>query len=338
MAFWEMDESRAKLNKLSEQIFEYKEKKKELELELSEEKHRYHYILKRRNLLANKVIASFCAMIPFILYIIIFGNNLFAIFADALCLIIILSLFIRAMRVLVRLVMSSNISFVSKYAKEHNWKTLQEEERISKDKMKWLNQQMEEIEEKIVSLSNQREQVQKDQEYEKPVVKQESTHNDKFLLKENAYFAQDKNDLFEFYSKEEHYYNEYLTTLEGKLSDCNREIVEIDDNFNNIKSKILISFIIFLLMIISQGIFEGWLATLFAVSCFILGLLFIFYVEFYCKRPILLYLIEHESDLTKEYAFKNNYAPVANKRVQLLEEIEECKKELAEVKRQKDAL
>lgn len=157
-------------------------------------------------------------------------------------------------------------------------------------------------------------------------------------MKESAYYVEDKNELFEFYLKEENYLNNYLMIVEGELHNCEKEIVEIDEKFRDIKVKILIAFIVFLIMIIAQGIFEGWLATVFAVACFITGVMFILYVECRCKRPILLYLIEHESHLTKEYAFINNYLSVANKRVKLLEEIEECKKELVEVKKQKEAL
>lgn len=158
MAFWEMNESKARLYRVSERIFECKEKKKEVELELSEEKHRYDYILIRRNLLVHKVIASFCAMIPFVLYIMIFGNNLFAIFADILCLIIILFLFVRAIIMSIRLLKSSNLSFIRRYAKEHDWKTLQEEQRISIEKMNRLKKQIEEINKRITSLLEQREQ------------------------------------------------------------------------------------------------------------------------------------------------------------------------------------
>lgn len=144
--------------------------------------------------------------------------------------------------------------------------------------------------------------------------------------------------LYKFYINEESYIQNNLVKLEGQLHHIEKEIVEINENFMEIKKKIIISLIVFVILILIQSAFTGVLSIVTSFICLIAGLMYIFYVEKRWKRPILLYLIENDSTLTTEYAFINNIIPVKMKREELIKEMNYCEKELMSVKEKKESI
>lgn len=341
MEQWGNDNKRDNLIRICETIFDYKEKKKDLELQLSEEQLRHDYILKRKDILVHRIFVYFLAMLPFIAYIFVVGITLFSIWAVAVIVIILALLLAGQIKVVVQLIMSSKVSFISSLAEKYNWNTFQEEERQSFVKMDLLKKRIQGYEEQIAALTEERNHIQSEEEREKEKTTFfgiETSVSGRFQLKEADVTAEDKVAIYEYLEKEEQYIRNYLTGIDGKLKRCEKEIIEINDNFDDAKKKIIISILIFIVMIIVQAVFKGALYNATAVICIIVSLFGIFYLEHVCKRPILLYLIEHDSNFTKEYAFVNNMTSIGNKRKQILEEIEECRKELEEVKSKKDAM
>ncbi|MBR1865674.1 MAG: hypothetical protein IJ801_04130 [Lachnospiraceae bacterium] len=100
----------------------------------------------------------------------------------------------------------------------------------------------------------------------------------------------------------------------------------------------ILSLIIFLVLILFQQALSGVLGTLYGLVCCAICLCYMFYMEKTCKMPILNYLLEHDSPLIAEYAFCNSLVPVKNKRNDIREQMEQCEKELGEIRKQKDAL
>lgn len=336
MENWGTDDKREHLIRICEKIFECKEQKKNLEIQLSEEMLRHDYIRKRKGLLAHKVIV-YIACIFLLIWFAIMDGFLFAV----LCLIADVVLLFLTIKLIFQLLFGSNISFFVHLAEKLNLNTFHKDEQASTDKIRWIKAQIQDVENKLIALLIERDEFQtkEERDEEKAAFRGiETSISGKFQLKEADLRAEDKVELFNYYVKEEEYYNKYLNSLERQLHNCEKEVVQIDDDFNNVKIKLLFSTLFFLLLIAAQAFFEGILYTITAILCFVGCLAYVFYLEKVCKRPILRYLIEHDSNLTKEYAFLNNMAPEGNKRKELLEEIEQCKRELNEAKSKKIAL
>lgn len=336
MEKWGNDSKRDNLIRICEMILEYKERKKNLEIQLSEEKLRHDYIGKRKGLLGHKAVV-YLACIFILSWLTSKGLFFFGIVAT----IVILWLVVLEIKMVLQIIFSSKSTLFAEFAEEHHLNTFQEEERKSSEKMSLIKTQIQDLEDQIASLKEQRKQIQSEEELElekTAFLGVETSISGKFQLKEADIKAEDKVQLYEYLEKEEQYISRYLTESEGKLHNCEKEIIEIDENFEYAKKKLIFSALIFVLMIWIQAAFKGMLYNLTAVICFVVCLAVVFYLDHTCRRPVILYLIEHDSNLTKEYAFTHNMAPVGNKRKQMVEEIEETKKELAEVKKQKNAV
>ena len=164
-----------------------------------------------------------------------------------------------------------------------------------------------------------------------------SEKSSKFVLKKEAVGSWDERARYEYYLKEEQYLNMRMIQLNGKLQYMDKEIIKIEEDFHTARKNIMIYFVILLLLMLIQNFFKGELYEITAIICFTVMLLGSFYLEKICKQPILLYFVEHDSKLTKEYAFCNSMIPIQNKRKDLLEEIENNKKELLELKKRKES-
>lgn len=336
METWGTDVNRDDLIRICENIFECKEQKKNLEIQLSEEGLRYDYILKRKELLRHKVLV-YILTIALLTWFAILDGFLFAV----LCMIANLILLFLTVKMIFQLVFGSDIPFFVHFGEEHNFNTIHKDKEQSLEKTRWLKTQIKDVEAKLIALFIERDELQTKEERDEEktaFLGIETSVSGRFQLKEADVKADDKVQLFEYYVKEEQYYNNYLRDLETQLHNCEKEVIQIDDDFDAVKRKLIVSTIIFVALIGMQAILRGALYALAGILCFIGSLLYVFYLERVCKRPILRYLIEHNSNLTKEYAFINNMAPEGNKRKQIIEDIEQCKKELDEIKTKKIAL
>ena len=332
--------------KIAEKIYDYREEKKDLELQLNDEKFHCRYIPKRKELICHEVIFRLLFIIPITFFALKAMRSLFWMFLGIYLIIADICLIIREIKMMYLLFISLDVSFIVNFAKEHDLNTFQKEQYKSKQKIDYLQRQIANIEQKIVDLESQRQTILAEQEqqeaalYEKenlPVGDlKESEKSSGLVLKKEATGSWDIRALYEYYLKEEQYLNNRLLQLDGKLQRMNKEIIKIEEDFYSAKKNIIAYFIILVLVAIIQSFFEGSLYTITAVLCFVIMLSGVFYLEKKCKQPILLYLVEQDNNLTREYAFCNNMIPVKNKRKELLEEIENVKKELSELKQQKE--
>lgn len=374
---------KSELLKITEQIYEYKDKKKKLEAELNSEEFHYQYISKRKHIVMHEVILRLFFIIPLTFgifictgFICMYGmlltqermeNNIMeeadvviesAVSGDSvmgvaffLSLIVVviggyadIKLMIREFKMIVLLYVDINNARAVRFAEKYKINTFQRDTYISQEKIKLLKSQITSVQNKILRLLQQRKifleekETVSDKEDCLESQQKEGGGKSKFNLRKSNMGTVDAALLHEFYLKEEQDIKQRLLQMEGQLQRINKKIVQINEDFEEVKRQMKLSLIIYLLLIIIQSAFSGVAATVTNFICLIVGLIYIFYVESKWKQPVLMYLIEKESNLTSEYAFCNNMLPVKVKRNELLEEIENCKKELIDIKENKELI
>lgn len=354
---------------IAEKIYDYKSQKQDLELTLGSEHFHYSYIPKRKKLVEHEVVFRLLFIIPYTLLlvgalcvVISYMSDLEEMRQNGSAGVILLfsvlllvsgcyfdgKLLLREFRMLVLLYISRNPEQAMRFSKKYDINTFQSDEAKSKERIQMLESEIASLDEQIDKLIIRQNQLLAEKKQREDILRKKGILFDedpnkpkqegKFTLKEESMGTVDAQELHEFYLKEEQYVQNYLLQLDGKLQHINREITEIDENFENVKKKILISLVIYILVALVQSAFSGVLASITSMICLIGGFCYIFYLERKCKRPILLYLVEHDSSLTTEYAFCNGIVPVKQKREELLEKIEHYQKELVEIKKKKESI
>lgn len=357
------------LLKVAEQIYSCKCEKQDLELQLSSEKFHYSYIPKRKQKIESSVVSQLLFIILFSLVVlgivyIIFNYMInysemsengaagVAFLFSVLLLVpvgyIDLKMIKQELEMLALLFVSMKPEKSLRFAKKHDINTFQSDEIKSRERIKLLEEKIGFLDRKILELTEKQKTILEEKEQREEVLRRKGVLFDEkpdetkktgaFSLKEESVSTQDALHLHEFYTHEEQYINNYLIQLDGRLQKINKEIVTIDDEFEIIKKQFLFFVIIYVLVAVVQSMFTGVVATITSILCIIGSVCYIIYLERKCKRPILLYLVEHDSRLTMEYAFCNGMVPVRNKRKELLETIEDYKKELTEIKKKKSEI
>lgn len=357
------------LLKIVEEIYSCKGKKRDLELQLSTEKFHASYIPKRKDMLERELTLHLAVIIPFTLLILgaialcvgyfaeyeetrYSGSAGVALLFSALLIIFggkeDIKLIIREARTLMRLYISRNPEKAMQFASKYDINTLQSDEAKTNERLELLEAEIAELDNRIEELTKRQNDLLEEQKKREQVLREKGVLFDedpnkvkqdgKFTLKEDAMGTLDAREIHEFYRKEEEYIINQMTRLKGKLEHVNKEITELEDDFETVKKQLIFSAIIYILIAIVQSAFTGVLASLTSIVCIIGSVGYIFYLERKCFRPIILYLVEHDSPLTKEYAFCNNMVPVRNKRFELMEMIKHQEKELVDIRERKDKL
>lgn len=359
------------LLKLAEQIYECKGKKQELELELSSVKFHERYLPQRREIASSSAASHFAVIAPLtvVLVIAIIYVLFYIIFAaeyelrdnpSAGFILLVSFLFIafggyvdimlikREIGFFRLLYASKDSAKADRFDEKHNVNSIQNDEEKTKARIRMLTEEIASIEDKIVELSNRQELLLKEKEERENVLRQKGILFDedpnkpkadgKFTLKEDDMWTIDVRELNEFYEKEEQYFQNYQRELDIKLQLLDKEIIEINENFETFKKHMLFSVIIYILIAIVQSAFTGFLSIVTCLLCGIGTIAYMLYCESKWKKWVLLYLVENNSELTREYAFCNGMVPVRIKRNELLEIIEQNNKELLEIKKKKTSL
>lgn len=216
---------------------------------------------------------------------------------------------------------------------------------LLKEKISDLNFQLEELCQRQDALLAEKNYIQNVLEEKGIILKDaavdEAVRNKNgltFSLKEETEGTDDLLELFELYSSEEKLLLQFNDRLQVQIDCYNKDIMGIEDDFSVAKQKIIFCVGLFVLMIIIQSIFVGTTEGISALICILLSVFVLVYIDRSCTQPILLYLIEHESDLTKEYAFCNNIVPIYKKREEVIKSLHENQKELQVIRQKKDAL
>lgn len=285
----------------------------------------------------HKAFFQFIILVLTFLWAMKWMNNIFSMFWSAVLLIFDVYLLIKEVKVIVLLILSCNTEIALDLADRLNIKTFPREKKRVEEQMQTIQIQIDDLSKELAELELQKEEHIKAQKEQKAVLRESGNLFDEkpsgtLSIKKNATCAIDSSELYEYYIREKQYINEYLLKLSGKLQYIDKEMAQIEENFEKAKKKLLFFAVFFVLIVIVQNRFEGIVLSITNVICFLGGILVIFYLESTCKKPILMYLIEQESNLTKEYAFVNNLTPLKAKKLDLLEEKERCEKEIIEIK------
>lgn len=346
MGAWGQDEGQADIVRISEKIYLYKGDKKKLELELSEENLRYQYIPKRKSLVIHQVFLLAILMVACIVLILLTLGDVFSMFLDWFLFLFFLYLSWKQAKLLFLLFASRNTESAARFAEKHDLDTFQRQKQSSEKKIAFLGVQIEELDKKIADLLLKKEELLQEREQREKFLRDKGILYDEkpgkktsgFSLRQNSTGSQDMHALHEYYEREEIYLNQTLLRMDGELRQMDKQIVEIDECFMHVKKQMLFSLAVFVVMVLLQRLLSGLPGTLYGIICFIVCLCYAFYLERTCKRPILEYLLEHDSPLVTDYAFCNNLVPVKTKRKEKLEQIEQYKKELDEIKKQKEEM
>lgn len=349
---------KSRLLKIIEEIYSLKSKKQDLELTLYTEQFHYKYIPKRRDMVRDEVYSRLLLLIPLtIVLAICFYCICFV--RDGLILLPAMLIFVfggytalrlwkREIKMFTLLWLSLRPENAAVFWKKFDINTFQNDEANSRNRIEMLEAQIAHINQQITQLQNEQKQLLEHKNEEENLLKEKGVLFDsnpkvsvecgKFSLREESIGMGNAHDLFEFYSKEEQYTKNYLLQLEGKLQRLDKQIHQIEDDFQQVK-KILICFAIcFVLLIIIQSAFSGVWSLITSMICFAVSLAVCLYLEKRCSPPIIMYLLEHDSNLVQEYAFRHNMVPVHVKREEMLHKMKYLQNELDDIRNAKNEI
>lgn len=360
---------KSELLKIAEEIYALKSKKQDLELTLHSEQFHSQYIPKRKHLAKHEVGYRLLFIIPMtavtlvVLFImltyltdtsLLVGNGtggvvlLFSTLAFFFIGYPTFKLWKREIRMLMLLSISNNPEKAMRFSKRFDLNTFENDEHVSNTRIQMLKAEIANLDSSIAQLEvRQKELIEQKKKGEDFLRKQgilfdenpnATKQTGKFALREESINMGDAQELHEFYLKEEQYMVNYLLQLDGKLQKINKDITQIDDDFDEVKKNLVIAGIIYVLIVLVQGAFSGVLGVATSVICSVVTIFAFFYLENKCKLPIIRYLIEHENSLIQEYAFCHNMVPVRIKREEMLEKITCTQKELDEIKKKRESL
>lgn len=355
---------KTELLKIAEEIYDLKSKKQDLEFTLHSEQFHYKYIPKRKNIVEHEVFFRLLWIIPLTIVVataLSYINYVFfsrdeidglsfmsALFVVVICGYPTFKLWKREIHMLILLGISKNPEKAGAFFHKYDINTFQRDETISRKRIAMLEEQISGIETKIKELEEQQKQLLVEKRRSEDFLRNKGVLFDedptvekkegKFSLREESIGMGDVRELFDYYSREEQYIYNQLTRLDSKLQLINKEITKIDDDFEMVKKTFVLFVIIYILVVLVQVSFQGMLAVITSLICSVAAVFAVLYIEAKCKRPILLYLIEHENNLVQEYAFRNDMMPVRYQRQELVEKVELFQKELDEIKKKKREL
>lgn len=347
MSDWTDDYQKPELMRISEQIYRKKEEKKELEIRLSETKLQYRYISVREENMRHKAVLQFLIIAVLLPFSLMCFTDIFSMFLGWYLLLFNIWLLVKEVKTVGLLILSCDTEWTLTFAENHDIKTFPRERKRVAENMKKLQLHLDEISQELMELDLQKREYIKAQEDREATLRKhgvlfdempEKKEEGAFSLKESAVSYIDVSQLYEFYIRDERYENEYLTKINGELQYMDKQIVQLNDDFQTAKKKILLFIVLAVFMFIVEGALDGIALAVTNMICLAGSIAGMLYLYGTCKQPIIMYLIEQESNLTKEYAFIHSMAPIKTRRTDLLEEKERCEKEIAEIKKKRAEL
>ena len=201
------------LVKIAEEIYECRGRIKEAELELSEEQFHYEYISIRKNLVLHEVIFRLIIIIPITLLIPMLVSDIFWLMTGLFLTYFDVKLMIREARMIYLLLISLDIPFMLKFTEKYDLKSFQRDRYKTSERISWLQGQIEVLNQKISDLVKKRREIlEEDRRKEEEEKKELAAQNgaDKFKLKQADIGIEDAEILYEYYTMEERYTNNYL--------------------------------------------------------------------------------------------------------------------------------
>lgn len=357
------------LMKIAEEIYSLRHKRQGLELELASEEFHQSYIPQRRNLAEGEVLHRFALIIPItamliacVIYCIYYVVNGETTRQDGPMGVVLLAavlflafggytdvLLIKRQIYLMRILSwSDNPDKAYRKGQDNGVVSIQGDEQHSKNRIESLKTSMESIDLQIIELEEREKKLIEEKNRTEKLLKEKGVLFEKnpnkqnkkgtFSLKEDVNGTLDAAMLDEMYAAEEKYLKRCISDLEVEIDIINKQITQLDDDFEAIKHNIIMTSCALLALLVIQVLLSGVIGFLTSLIFAVASTAYIIYIETKCKRPIALYLIEHDSSLVKEYAFCHNLQPMYRNRAEILEHVEIYKRELSDVKEKREKI
>lgn len=359
---------------LAEKIYDCKCEINDLEWKLDDEEFHFKYVLKRKERVVKQVWARMAYIIPFsvmiifsILLVIVLSLNIGVArgkgeidgSSTVMLLMILLFLvfggyfFVKFLMIpeisqLILLWNSRNTDRAMRKAREKGLNTFQKDYEESKCKVEYIKERILKLKEDLKELIKKQEELFEYQNKVEERLRSENimfdikpSGNEKrasFSLKKDSVAYVDIAELSEYYQKEKTYYRGYIAKLDIQLAQLNKEIVDIDEQFEMTKKRLLFFAVIYILVVIIQQAFTGFMATVTCLICLIASIVVIINLEAKCTPAILNYLVEQENELVKEYAFCNHMVPLKYKREEILDEKKKSEEYIRNLEAQQKSL
>lgn len=336
--------------RLAEQIYQCKNDKEALELELNNTRFHYDYIKKRKGLVRHEVLFRMIYIV--ILAVILYKCATSEFFLNLFLYVIPFMIYWewklikRECKMLFMLSYSWKPEHVSWIAERLGIDTFQNDTIRTEKKIEAIEAQIAVCDQELQQLyETRKELIQKRQQQEDVLRKHgilydtnPAKQNGKFSLKEEDSWVNDIQELDEYYRKEEQYLKHLISHVDNTIERYNKEITEIDQQFDSAKKMLIFAAIVFVLIVVMQNALQGAAYTISSMICLIISIIGILYLERKCKQPILSYLVEQNKPIVADYAFTHGMVPVAEKRKEFVENKEKYEKELAEVQEKRRKL
>lgn len=336
---------KTELQKIAEEIYELETEKKNLELALQSEKFHSHYIPKRKNILVSKFIIQLILMVFIVVIIAVSLKSILWLFLDVYLLFVLIRIAWDETKLFRILFGDKNSATTIDYNEKYNMRNIRYDKDVSDERIQMLEEQILSLNGKISQLKRQRKILLEEMEAKDEFLRQKGIlydkkpdaekGNGKFKLNENSIAMGKVQDLIEFYEKEEQYTNTYLSQVKVELQHVNKEIIQIDDDFEQFKRISFYAIAVFVLVVIIQSCIPGAFGIATDILCSIFTVVAFLILESKYKNAIILYLIEHDHPLIQEYAFRYNILPVYLYRKDLLEKIQSIQNDLDKIKKKK---
>lgn len=135
----------------------------------------------------------------------------------------------------------------------------------------------------------------------------------KLFLRKNDDVIDDQQDYLNALLSDKKNFEERMVSLEEKLQELKNQRDTIYSDFEHAKKSLLYFLIVYVLVILVQGGFTGIVSIILRLLCIVVTIYFILYFRNKFTPIIINYLVEKESDLIQEYAFRNNMTPIRMK-------------------------
>lgn len=331
--------------RLAEQIYQCKNDKEALELELNNTRFHYKYIKKRKDLVRHEVILRLFYIIALAVFLYICMTSFF-IFATPFVLYGEWKLITRECKMLFMLSYNWKPEHMKWIAEHFDIDTFQNDTIRTEKKIEALEGQIAVCENELQRLNQTREELIQKRQQQEDVLRKHgilydtnpAKQNGKLSLKEEDGWVNDIQELDEYYRKEEQYLKHLISHVDNTIERYNKEITEIDQQFDTAKKLLIFAAIIFVLIVVLQNALHGVAYTISSIVCVIISIIAILYLERRCKQPILAYLVEQNKPIVADYAFTHGLVPVAEKRREYIDNKEKYEKELVEVQKKRREL
>lgn len=337
MCYWSKDYQDSDWICISEQISREKEQIKKLEMILSELKLKYKYTFVRKNNLIYNALIHFSILVSTFLLATRCFYNIFSMWLGYFLILFDIYLLVKEIKVITQLLLNCDVEIVSDFVSRHNLNTILNDRKNIEKQIQVIQLRIDEKNKKLMELNIQKDEftnVQKNRNniLHKHGISLDNQHLESNLsLKKCGVLDSDVSDLYEYYILKERHLNEHLSNIVEELQNKDKEMLRLEDEFEKVKKKLLLFVIIFIFAIAIQNLFDR--IDLLILIYIIFTVILIYYYRT-CKNTIVMYLIEKESSLTKEYAFVNDIIPIKSKKRDLLKEKKQCEIEIAEIKKE----